>query len=80
MCLRQVVRIIMSEKRVTSIEIKNTSCGLSSADEIIAETLRIYMTGKIKHLQYNGLSDKSVSEYEYNIDASQLTFENVNIN
>ena len=62
----------MSEKSITSIEIKNTSCGLCSADEIISETLRIYKTGKIKHLQYNGLSNKHVKEYKYKVDASAM--------
>jgi len=62
----------MVEKRITSIEIKNTSSGLCSVDEIIAETLRIYRTGKIKHQQYNGLSEKPVGEYEYKIDASKM--------
>jgi hypothetical protein len=57
----------MNNKKVTSIEIKNESSGLCSVDEIIAETLKIYRTGKIKHLQYNGLSDKPIKEYEYNV-------------
>ncbi|MBS4025025.1 MAG: hypothetical protein KGZ96_05050 [Clostridia bacterium] len=60
----------MPEIRITSIEIKNTSSGLYSVDEIISETLKIYRTGKIKHHQYNGLSDKPVKEYKYKVETA----------
>ena len=59
-------------KKITSIQIKNTSCGLCSVNEIIAETLKIYRTGKIKHLLYNGLSDKPVEEYNYIVNTIKM--------
>jgi len=62
----------MPHKKITSIEIKNTSCGLCSPDEITSETLIIYRKGIIKHFQYNGLSDIPVNEYEYKVDKSKI--------
>jgi len=59
-------------KKIKSIEIKNASCGLCSPDEIISEALIIYRKGKIKHLQYNGVSDKPVNEYEYKVDKNMM--------
>ena len=42
------------DKKITSIEIKNISCGLCSADDIVTEVLKIFRAGEIKQMQYNG--------------------------
>ena len=41
-------------------------------DEIVAETVKIYRTGKIKHLQYNGLSERPVNEFDYKIGMAEM--------
>jgi hypothetical protein len=62
-------------KKITSIEIINRSRGPYSVYEIIAEGLRIYGTGEIKHLQFNGLSDEPINEYEYKVDEMDAFFD-----
>lgn len=59
-------------KKITSIEIINTSSGLYSSDEIIAEKLRIFRAGQIMHQQFNGLSVKPVNEHEYNVAPDEM--------
>jgi hypothetical protein len=62
----------MLHNRITSIEIKNISCGICSPGEISTETLIIYRKGKIKHLQFNGLSEIPVNEYVYNVYKNKM--------
>jgi hypothetical protein len=62
----------MDDKKITSIKIKNTSSGLISEDEISEEVLTIFRRGKIRHQLYNGLSDKPVKEYEYNVVSGEI--------
>lgn len=59
-------------EKITSIEITNRASGPYYEDEIVAETVKIYRTGKIKHLQYNGLSEKPVNEFDYKIDSAAM--------
>ena len=59
--------------KITSIEITNRASGSYCEDEIVAETVKIYRTGKIKHLQYNGLSEKSVNEFNYKIGTAKMS-------
>lgn len=56
-------------KEIVSIEIKNKSNGIYNVDEIIAETFKIYRNGKIKHMQYNGVTEKPVKKYHYKANA-----------
>ncbi len=58
--------------KITSIEITNTSSGPYCENEIVAETVKIYRAGKIKHLQYNGLSEKAVNEFDYKVGSSKM--------
>jgi hypothetical protein len=62
----------MKERRITSIEIRNSANGPFSAEEIISERLVVYRTGKIKHNLFNGLSDLPVEKYEYKVDRSKI--------
>ena len=57
--------------RITSITIKNYSCGMHTAEEITCHVTTVYRTGKIKHCLFNGLSVAAVKEYEYIIDKQQ---------
>lgn len=59
--------------KITSIEITNRSSGPYYEDEIVVETVKIYRTGKIKHLQYNGLSEKPVNEFDYKIGTAKMS-------
>jgi hypothetical protein len=60
-------------EKLTSIEITNrASGGPYYEDEIVAETVKIYRTGKIKHLQYNGLSEKPINEFDYTIEVAEM--------
>ena len=59
-------------ERITSIEITNRASGPYNAEEIVAETVKIYRTGKIKHFQYNGLSEKPVNEFDYKISSAEM--------
>lgn len=58
--------------KITSIEITNRASGPFNAEEIVAETVKIYSTGKFKHLQYNELLEKPVNEFEYIIEAAEM--------
>lgn len=60
------------DKKITSIEIKNISCGLCSADDIVTEVLKIFRAGEIKHLQYNGWSEKPVNQYFYKVNHNDI--------
>jgi len=57
--------------RVTSITIKNYSCGMCSAEEVTCHVTTVYRAGKIKHCLFNGLSVAAVKECEYSIDKQQ---------
>ena len=58
--------------KITSIEITNRASGPYYEDEIVVETVKIYRTGKIKHLQYNGLAEKPVKEFDYKICSAEM--------
>lgn len=64
----------MTNKRITSIEIHMYSSGFSLPDEIQAEKVIVYRSGRIKHKLFNGLSEIAFQEFEYNI--SKLGAEN----
>lgn len=64
--------IIMLNKRITSIEIENTSWALCSSDEIVSEILKIYRNGDLKHFQYNGMVKKPVNAYIYKVDNAKI--------
>lgn len=63
----------MIMEKITSIEITNRASGPYYEDEIVAETVKIYRTGEIKHLQYNGLSEKPVKEFHYKIGTAEMS-------
>jgi len=57
----------VSKKRITSIEIHMHSGGLCSPEEILAEKVFVYRSGKIKHKLFNGLSEIAIQEFEYKV-------------
>lgn len=59
-------------EKITSIEITNRASGPYYEEEIVVETVKIYRAGKIKHLQYNGLSEKPVKEFDYKISSAEM--------
>ena len=61
----------MDDKKIISIEIKNTSWGLVCLEDVVKHQLIIHRTG-IKHSLYNGLLDEPIKEYEYEVDLNTL--------
>ena len=62
----------MKENIITSFEIRNTSWGERTLEDIIVQQLTLDRTGCIKHSLFNSLSDLPVEEHEYNVDTSKM--------
>ena len=62
----------MKAKKITSVEISNTSWGLCRFEDIIRHKLILYRRGRIKHLLYNGLSDSPIQEHSHAINAEEM--------
>ena len=59
-------------EKITSIEITNRASGPFCVVDIVVETLKIYRSGTIKYLQYNGLSEKPVKVFDYKIMKAEM--------
>jgi len=55
-------------KRLKSLKIINSSCGLLCSTEIAEHRIEINETGKVKHSLYNRESKKAVNIYNYSAD------------
>ena len=62
----------MSDKKITSITIRNESWGLICGDQIAAHEVDIFRNGVVKHELFNGLSKNPIMENRYKTNQSVM--------